>query len=133
VALAQWFKNATNKLVPASTLEPLPVDIVSSGGVPATPETFTAPTSGELAGSVVALQMPSIPCSLVIFKAAHDNAGKGYIGAAGVTKADGTTDVTTGFVLAAGEDTGWIPVDNLSRLFRICDAATDDLVYLALA
>lgn len=90
------------------------------------------PKSGELAGSVTASQMPDVPCKLVCFKAHADNAGKVYLGASGVTKVDGTTDATTGFQLAAGESTPWIPVDNLSRLFRVCDNAGDDLTYLAL-
>lgn len=88
---------------------------------------------GELAGSAVALQMPNVACKLVKFKARQDNAGFVYIGGAGVTRPDGTTDVTTGLELDASEETGWLPVDNLNRLYRICDNASDDLTYLALA
>lgn len=94
---------------------------------------FDTVKSGEVAGSATAAVMPTIPCSAVMFKAASDNAGVVYIGGAGVTAKDGTTDATTGYPLAAGEETGWIPVDNLNRLYRICDNAGDDLLYLALA
>ena len=87
---------------------------------------------GELAGSATAVQMPDRACSMVRFKAHADNAGKVYIGASGVTVANGSTDTTTGLQLSAGDDTGWIPVDNLSRFYRICDNAGDDLTYLAL-
>lgn len=87
--------------------------------------------SGELAGSATALQLPDIPCSMVMFKAASSNAGNVYIGGAGVTKVDGTTDATTGLELAAGNNTGWIPVSNLNVFYRICDNAGDDLTYLA--
>ena len=88
--------------------------------------------SGELAGSVAAAQLPNVPAALVRFRAPDDNAGRVYLGPAGVTKADGATDTTTGFALSAGDDTGWMPLDNLNRLWRICDNAGDDLVYLVL-
>lgn len=87
--------------------------------------------SGELAGAVAATQMPDIDCALVKFKALSSNAGNVYIGGAGVTKPDGVTDVTTGLELGPGEDSGWLPIDNLKMLYRICDNAGDDLTYLA--
>lgn len=93
---------------------------------------FGTVKTGELAGSATALQMPSITCRMVKFKAVIGNAGNVYIGASGVTKVDGTTDTTTGWELDAGEETDWIPVDNLNRFYRICDNAGDDLVYIAL-
>lgn len=89
------------------------------------------PITGELAGSATALQLPNVPCSRVRFKARSDNAGSVYLGAAGVTLPDGSTDATTGFELDAGDDTGWVPADNLNIFYRICDNAGDDLTYLA--
>lgn len=91
---------------------------------------YTTVASGELAGSATAVAMPDIACKLVKFKASYDNTGRVYIGASGVTVANGSTDATTGMQLSAGEETGWIPVDNLNRLFRISDNTTDDLTYL---
>lgn len=88
--------------------------------------------SGELQGSATALQMPDISCSMVKFKAVLSNAGNVYIGAAGVTKPDGTTEATTGLELAPGDDSGWLLVENLNKFYRICDNAGDDLTYLAL-
>lgn len=88
---------------------------------------------GELQGSATALQLPDISCSMVMFKAVSSNAGNVYLGIAGVTKVDGTTDATTGFELAPGDSTSWIPVSNLNVLYRICDNAGDDLTYLAVA
>jgi hypothetical protein len=88
---------------------------------------------GELAGSASALQLPNVPCRLAQLKALTSNAGKVYLGGAGVTRPDGTTDTTTGLELGPGEETGWIPIDNLNRLFRISDNAGDDLTYLVLA
>ena len=85
---------------------------------------------GELQGSATALQLPDIACSWVVLKARSDNAGSVYIGKAAVTKADGTTDTTTGFELAPGESTPVLELDNLKRLYRICDNAGDDLTYL---
>lgn len=94
--------------------------------------TFPKIVSGELAGSTSAAQLPDISCQYVNLKAAGDNAGNVYIGAAGVTAPDGTTDTTTGLELAPGDETGWLPVPNLSVLYRICDNAGDDLTYIAL-
>ncbi len=88
--------------------------------------------SGEVAGSLTAAQLPNVSCRLVRFKARDDNAGSVYLGGSGVTAPDGSTDATTGLELNAGEDSGWIPVDNLNRFWRICDNAGDDLTYLAL-
>lgn len=101
----------------------------SAGSIP----TYDAVKTGELAGSTTAVQMPDVACALVNFKAAGDNAGNVYIGTSGVTAADGTTDTTTGFQLAAGEETGFLPVRNLNKFYRITDNAGDDLTYLALS
>lgn len=95
-------------------------------------KTYSTVLSGEIAGSATASQLPSIACKLVKFKAEVSNAGNVYIGVSGVTKPDGTTDTTTGLELLPGDDSGWMPIDNLSRLYRICDNAGDDLTYLAL-
>lgn len=100
----------------------------SAGSIP----TYTAVKTGELAGSTTAVQMPNRACSLVNFKARSDNAGSVFVGLSGVTAPDGTTDQTTGYELAAGEETGFLPVDNLNRFYRITDNAGDDLTYLAL-
>lgn len=88
--------------------------------------------TGEIAGSATASQLPDVDCDLVNLKAAVSNAGNVYLGGSGVTVPDGTTDVTTGFELDAGQETGWIPLANLNLLYRICDNAGDDLTYIAL-
>ncbi len=85
---------------------------------------------GELQGSAVAAQMPAKVCSMAKFKAVASNAGNVYIGLSGVTKVDGTTDTTTGLELGPGEETGWLPCQDLSDFYRICDNAGDDLTYL---
>jgi hypothetical protein len=88
--------------------------------------------TGELAGSVTALQLPNVVCKMARLKARESNAGQVYVGIAGVTKPDGTTDTTTGFELNPRDDTGWMPIDNLNRLYRICDNPGDDLLYIVL-
>lgn len=103
------------------------------GSIIEQPMSFATVKSGEIAGSAAAAVMPTIACHMVNFKAAASNAGNVYIGGAGVTKPDGTTDVTTGWELDAGHETGWLFVDNLNKFYRICDNAGDDLVYLAFA
>lgn len=101
-------------------------------GLPGVAPVYTMPASGELAGSATALRLPDRPCRLVQFKALADNAGNVYLGVSGVTKKDGTTDLTTGLQLSPGDFSPWIPTDNLNRLYRICDNAGDGLTYLAL-
>jgi hypothetical protein len=93
---------------------------------------YTQVNSGELAGSATAVQMPDVPCSMARFKAVLSNAGNVYIGGAGVTVVNGSTDTTSGLELTPGEDTGWISIDNLNRFYRICNNAGDDLTYLAM-
>jgi len=88
--------------------------------------------TGEISGSKTATQLPTVPCNLVKIKAMAGNSGKMYIGGAGVTAPDGTTDTTTGFELSAGEETGWLPVSNLADFYFIGQYDSDKLTYLAL-
>ena len=99
-----------------------------SGGYPGMLEG----ASGEEDGSATAVQLPNVPCQLAWIKAVRSNAGNVYIGYAGVTKVDGTTDTTTGFELDAGEVLGPLTIDNLNRLFLISDNAGDDITYFVL-
>lgn len=94
---------------------------------------FATVKAGELQGSATALQLPDITCAIVKFKALASNAGNVYLGGAGATVPNGTTDITSGLELAPGDDSGWIPIDNLNRFYRICDNAGDDLTYIALS
>ena len=87
---------------------------------------------GELQGTASALQNPTLACKMVKYKASAANAGNVYLGGAGVTKPDATTDATTGMQLAAGDDSGWLPVSNTNLFYRICDNATDALTFIAL-
>lgn len=77
--------------------------------------------------------MPDVPSNLIKIKALASNAGNIYLGGAGVTVVDGTTDITSGFELLPGDETGWLPISNLNKLYIICNNAGDDLTYLALA
>ncbi len=87
--------------------------------------------TGEIAGTITATQLPDIACSKVKIKAVGDNSGYVYLGAKGVTKPNGANDETTGYELDAGEETDWLIIDNLNKLYRICDNAGDELVYIA--
>jgi hypothetical protein len=89
-------------------------------------------TSGERQGSASAVALPSVKGGLVWIKALIDNVGDVYIGGAGVTKADGTTDTTSGIELNPGDMIGPLPISNLNLLYMICDNTGDDLVYLVL-
>lgn len=92
----------------------------------------TAVVSGELQGGTTVIQLPDISCVRVKFRALASNAGNVYIGGSGVTVPDGATDTTSGFELDAGQDTGWIDIDNLNRFYMITDNNGDDLSYLIL-
>lgn len=94
---------------------------------------FAQVQTGERQGSATAVQLPNIGGNMIMVKAVASNAGNVYVGGAGVTKVDGTTDTTSGFELAAGDSTGWMPLDNLNRLYIICDNAGDDITYMVLA
>lgn len=92
---------------------------------------YTTVVTGEIGGGTAAAVCGTAACKLIRFKASGDNAGTVYLGAGtAMTKADGTTDATTGLQLRPGDDTGWIPADNLSRFFRIADNAGDDLTFM---
>lgn len=101
--------------------------------VTATPPVYSTVATGERAGATSEVQFNSVAAKLVMVKAASDNVGKVYIGITGVTKADGSNDTTTGFPLSPGESTPWIPISNLDLLYRICDNAGDDCIYMVLA
>lgn len=88
--------------------------------------------SGEVSGSASAKQLPNIPGSLIKITAQIGNAGNVYLGGAGVTIPDGTTDTTSGLLLDAGDTTDWMPVENLNKFYIICDNAGDDITYLIL-
>lgn len=105
----------------------------SQGAMPVEQEPYATPLTGEIGGEITSKQCPDIPCSMVRFKARSDNATNVYLGTStNVSKPNGADDGNTGYELAAGDDTGWIPIDNVNRFWIICDAEGDDLTFLAL-
>jgi len=96
------------------------------------PDCFNSLVSGEVSGSATAKNLPSIPCRLALIQAEHDNVGRVFWGGPGVTKPDGITDTTSGLPLAASSFSPWLPIENLSQLYIICDNAGDDIVYVCL-
>lgn len=96
-------------------------------------EDCTVTDTGEIQGSATVAVCPTVTAKFARFKARSDNAGSVYIGLSDATKADGTTDATTGLEMQAGDDTGWIPCTNLNTFYRISDNAGDDLTYMVLA
>lgn len=84
---------------------------------------------GELAGATSATQLPDIPCGMVYLTATPSNAGNVYIGGDNtVTVDNGSTDITTGLLIAPGQTRVFF-VPNLNVLWRICNNAGDDLTY----
>ena len=94
-------------------------------------DTLRFNSTGEIQGSATAAVLPTLAgLKYVVFRALSSNAGNVYLGKSTVTVPDGTSDVTSGFELAAGDSEGFY-IGNLNELYRICDNAGDDLVYLA--
>lgn len=93
---------------------------------------YTTILSGEVQGGTTLEQLPDIPCAKVRIRALASNSGNVYIGGSTVTVPDGATDATSGFELDAGQDTGWIEIENLNKLYRVSDNNGDDLSYIAL-
>lgn len=97
---------------------------------------YTIIASGEIRGSTISEKLPDVPCALVKFKARSSNSGSAFIGftsdTGGLTVPEGNNDTTSGFELAPGDDSGWIPIDNLNKFYRICNTDGDNLTYLAL-
>lgn len=87
-----------------------------------------SPKTGEVSGSVTAKQLPDITNQFGYIKAAADNAGTVYVGGSSVTTKDGTTDTTTGYPLAAGDEM-IVTQSNLDKIYIICDNAGDDIIY----
>ena len=119
---------ATHSLVEdAVTKEFQRVVMTASDGVDL--NLFSTVVTGERAGSAAAVQLPDVAAKIVKIKAQASNAGNVYVGVAGVTKPDGTTDTTSGWELDAGQEIE-LKISNLNMLYIICDNAGDDIVYL---
>jgi len=88
--------------------------------------------TGEVSGSATAKVLPAIVGSMIWIKAVASNVGNVYLGIAGVTVVNGTTDITSGFELVPGEQIGPLVLDNMSRLYIICDNAGDDITYFVM-
>ena len=94
---------------------------------------MTTLISGERGGSTSAVQLPNVPGRMVKLKARFNNPGRVYIGGANtLTKADGNTDTTSGMELSAREETGWLPLDNLNRIWVVMDSVSDAIQYLVI-
>ena len=96
-----------------------------------TVQNFKIIATGEVQGGTTAAQLPDIPCAGVMIKAQSDNATNVYIGTENVTVNRGHTNETTGWELDAGDETRFLPIDNLNKLWMITDANADDIIYIA--
>lgn len=108
--------------------------VVSSvvGGIAGTVSSpaYSTMSTGELIAGTVAAICGTVTAKYVMFKARSTNTGIVYLGGSGVTVADGTADTTTGWPLSAGEETGWLPVDNVNRFYTIASAAAQGVIYM---
>jgi hypothetical protein len=95
--------------------------------------TYNLIKSGQINGSATAVQLPNIPCSLVMFKALSGNAGKIYLGTSSsmtTPNPGGGNNTTAGIQLSPGDLTPWLPLNNLNLFYLISDNANDTLTYL---
>lgn len=115
----------------------LPVVVASDqSAFPTRQEVYTTITTGEKAPGAgpVAAQLPSVAAKLVRIKARSSNSGKVAIGSANtVILPNGVTGTVEGLELAAGDDTGWLPVDNLNKFWMIGTGDTDSVTYMVLS
>lgn len=93
-------------------------------------KTYKFIATGLVKTTAAAVQMATIDCRMAQIKSAAGNTQTHYIGGPGVTAPSGTADTTTGWPLAAGEETGWIPVENLNQLYIIGGTAGESLYYM---
>ena len=76
--------------------------------------------------------MPDVPCAMVKIKALSGNSTNVYIGSSSdMTLAGTETSETMGYELDAGQETDWLPVSNLNKLWLRTDANADDICYIA--
>lgn len=96
-------------------------------------QAYKTVVTGFVVGTTSATQLDDCSCAKVKFKALRGNSGFVYIGASGVTKTiTGSNNQTTGYQLDAGEETDWIPVENINKFYRNCDSTSDHLCFIAL-
>jgi hypothetical protein len=86
-------------------------------------------STGEFTLSGSAQQLPDVTCERVTIKALSTNTHSMYVGGAGVTAANGTTDLTTGLELAKSEEIT-LEVPTMQQLWVIGTAA-EGLTYIA--
>ncbi len=100
---------------------------MSAGGhTPTAQAPFDELLSGvQTVGTSVA-RLSTLPFTMVRLKALSTNAASIFIGLQG----SGVT-VANGFELEPGDDTGWIPVDNLNLFEAISASAAQSLRYMA--
>lgn len=100
--------------------------------MPAIDDTFSKVGFGEVGATIVAVALPSIKGSFVVLRAADTNPGVVYLGLAGVTVPDGTTDALSGWPIPAGSETLAIPLpsNDLASLSIIASIAGCSISYM---
>lgn len=92
---------------------------------------FDVIETGVVKTAATASQLADVPCRKVKFKTLSGNSNVVYIGNSGVTVPSGTPDATTGFPMAASQESDWIPVSNLNQIYVIGGTPNDWLYYMA--
>ena len=88
--------------------------------------------TGECIIGTAAAVLGTATAALVMLQASSANSGTAYIGASTVTVPNGTADTTTGWQLVPGATTPWLPISNVSQLWGIASAASQQVFFVAL-
>lgn len=87
---------------------------------------YTQVVMGRIATSTSAAQAPTQVCGLVQLRNLGSTGETVYLGSSS------SVTSSTGYPLAPGDVSPWIPIDNLNRLYVIAASGTPQLAYLAL-
>ncbi len=86
--------------------------------------------TGETLVPTSPIQLPNNPCRYARIRARAGNDGIIAIGwSNAVTLPNGTNNTTAGIEMEARDDTHWIPLDNLNRIWAIASNTGDSLVW----
>jgi hypothetical protein len=88
--------------------------------------------TGVIQNGVSSRQLPNVECKEVLFKACSENKGRVFLGdrRVDIPEDGGVTNCECGFPLVPGESTEWIPIQNLSMVWFVCENAGDRLFYM---
>ena len=86
--------------------------------------------TGEVTDGVSSIRLPNIEARMVKLLADRKNKGPVYIGDRRVENPNNDTDCRCGWPIQPGEQTDWIPIENLGLIWMVCEWSGDKLYYM---